>query len=160
MPYEATIVITIPEQATYPQIKEAIRVATETFKMDPDSWSIQVSSEANTSWAHIFYSHPSPTFLDLIVAFWAERIRGIATERVHRITQAQYFEELVAKTRSGGAGRAIVEELATLSAKGVTTTGMIAWMQEVCADADLVLRELRTVREAGYEPSRGIDSYP
>jgi hypothetical protein len=100
------------------------------------------------------------SFLDIIVAFWAERIRGIATVRVRRITQAEYFEELAAKTRSGSAGCAIFEELATLSAKGVTTTGMIAWMQEVCTEADLVLKELRMVREAGYEPSRGIDSYP
>ena len=87
-----------------------------------------------------------------------ERMSGIAAERVHWTTRAPYFAALAAKTRSRGAVPAIVDELAPRSAKGATTTGMIAETIKICADADPVLKELRTAREAGHKPNRGIGS--
>jgi hypothetical protein len=160
MPYEATLIIEISAQTDYALVKRCISQATEKFKMGPDAWSIQVSSEPHASWGFVYYTHPSPAFLDRIIEFWLTKIPDMSCERVHRITQAQFFEALAAKMRSGEAAIGIVNELALLSGKGVTTTGMIEWVAELHDDIGAVLQELRTVRQSPYSPERPIESYP
>lgn len=160
MPYESTIVISIPAQGSYQEIKDHIGACTKLHGMEPDKWSICVTSEENSSWAFVYYTHPSPAFLDRINSSWQQRFHDCAIERVHRITSDQFFDDLARSTRSGLVGLGIVHELVELSKKGVTTTGMIEYMKEVRSDAEMIMDKLSHVRQAPYEPGKGIETYP
>ena len=160
MPYESTIVVSIPDQGTYQDIKEHITATNESTEMEPDRWSICVTSEKNNSWGFIYYTHPSPTFLDNINKSWSKRFPGCAIERVHRITQPQFFEVLANETESGMIGIGMVQHLIDLSSKGVTTTGMIDWMNDVHKDAGMILTKLQKIRGAPYEPGKNAETYP
>jgi preprotein translocase subunit Sec63 len=128
--------------------------------MEPDRWSICISSEENSSWAFVYYTHPSPAFLDRINASWKMKFEDCNVERVHRITSDQFFSNLANSTRSGMVGLGIVHELVELSKKGVTTTGMIEYMKEVRLDAEMVMDRLSDVRQAPYEPGKDVEAYP
>lgn len=160
MPYESTIVVSIPDQGSYQDIKEHIAACQSLHGMEPIRWSICVTSEENSSWGFIYYSHPSPGILDRINYSWNQRFPECAIERVHRITQPKFFEELMDKTESGMIGIGMVQHLMDLSSKGVTTTGMIDWMQDVRKDSLMILGHLQKIREAPYEPGKGAEAYP
>lgn len=160
MPYESTIVVSIPDQGSYQDIKEHIAACTSLHGMEPDRWSISVTSEENSSWGFIYYTHPSPAILDRINQSWQQRFEDCAFERVHRITQPKFFEQLAEETKSGSIGVKIVDQLVSLACRGVTTTGMIEWMKEVREDSDMILKSLKEVRQAPYEPGRDAETYP
>lgn len=160
MPYESTIVISIPDHGSLQDIKGHISACTSLHGMEPDRWSICISSEENSSWAFVYYTHPSPAFLDKINTSWKMKFSECNIERVHRITSDQFFDDLARSTRSGMVGLGIVHELVELSKKGVTTTGMIEYMKEVKQDAEMVMDQLSHVRQAPYEPGKGVESYP
>jgi hypothetical protein len=160
MPYESTIVISIPDHGSLQEIKGHISACTSLHGMEPDRWSICISSEENSSWAFVYYTHPSPAFLDRINASWKMKFEDCNVERVHRITSDQFFSNLANSTRSGMVGLGIVHELVELSKKGVTTTGMIEYMKEVRLDAEMVMDRLSDVRQAPYEPGKDVEAYP
>ena len=160
MPYESTIVLTIPDHGSYQEIKEHITHVTSLHGKEPDRWSITVSSDENTSWGFIYYAHPSPAFLDKINWSWSQRFPDSAIERVHRISDPKFFENLCNKTKSGLIGIGMCQHLIDLSERGVTTTGMIEWMNEVRKDSILILSDLQRIREAPYEPGQGAETYP
>lgn len=160
MPYESTIVISIPAHGSYQEIKDHINACNSLHGMEPDRWSICVTSEENSSWAFIYYTHPSPGILDRINTSWEQRFPDCAIERVHRITQQKFFDYLLSKTKCGMVGAGMIHELTELSAKGVTTTGMIDWMKEVNRDSEMILNCLQKIRESPYEPGKGVEAYP
>ena len=160
MPYESTIVVSIPDQGSYQDIKEHISACNSLHGMEPDRWSICVTSEEGSSWGFVYYTHPSPAFLDRINYSWQQRFPDCAIERVHRITQPKFFENLMEKTESGLIGIGMVQHLADMSSKGVTTTGMIDWMQDVRKDSLMIIGHLQKVREAPYEPGKSAETYP
>jgi hypothetical protein len=160
MPYESTIVVSIPDQGSYQDIKEHISATTSLHGLEPDRWSICVTSETNSSWGFIYYTHPSPAVLDRMNFSWNQRFPECAIERVHRITQPKFFEDMVNKTQSGMIGIGMVQHLIDLSSKGVTTAGMIDWMQDVRRDSLMILGTLQKVREAPYEPGKNTEAYP
>lgn len=160
MPYESTIVISIPAHGSYQEIKDHIGACTSLHGMEPDRWSICVTSEENSSWAFVYYTHPSPAFLDRINESWEQRFKDCDIERVHRITSEQFFDDLARSTTCGMVGLGIVHELVELSKKGVTTTGMIEYMKDVKKDVDLIANRLTNVRQAPYEPGKGTETYP
>lgn len=160
MPYESTIVVSIPDQGSYQDIKEHISACTSLHGMEPDKWSICVTSEKNSSWGFIYYTHPSPAILDRINYSWHQRFPECSVERVHRITQPKFFEDLAESTKSGSVGIRMVDQLVSLTCRGVTTTGMIEWMKEVKHDSDMILSKLNQVRQAPYEPGKDVEAYP
>jgi len=160
MPYESTIVVSIPDQGTYQEIKEHIAACASIHDLAPDRWSICVTSQPNSSWGFIYYSHPSPSMLDQVNYSWQQRFENCAIERIHRITQAKFFETLAKNTKSGFIGIDMVDHLMELSNKGVTTNGMIEWMHEVRRDAIMMIGALQQAREAPYEPGKDSASYP
>jgi hypothetical protein len=160
MPYESTIVVSIPDQGSYQDIKEHISACTSLHGMEPDRWSICVTSEENSSWAFVYYSHPSPGILDLINNSWRMKFPDCAIERVHRITNGKFFSDLARETKSGLVGGGMVHQLMELSQKGVTTMGMIDWMQDVKTDSEMILSSLKKIREAPDEPGKDVEAYP
>ena len=160
MPYESTIVLSIPETGSYQDIKEHIASVTSMFGMEPDKWSIVVTSEENSSWAYVYYTHPSPAILDRINHAWTTRFSECSIERVHRISNPKFFEDLCNKTKSGLIGIGMVQHLMSLSERGVTTTGMIEWMNDVRRDSISILSDLQRIRESPYEPGKGSETYP
>ena len=160
MPYESTIVVTIPEDGTFLEIKQHIAAVTNEYQMDPDKWSITVTSDPHNSWGFIYYEHPSPLFLDKINLSWKQRFPNSSIERIHRISQPKFFEDIANKTTSGMIGIGMVQHLIDLSAKGVSTNGMIDWMQDVGRDSLLIIDCLQKVRGSPYEPGKDTSAYP
>jgi hypothetical protein len=114
MPYESTIVLSIPETGSSQDIKEHIASVTSMFGMEPDKWSIvRGAAKRTTSWAYVYYTHT------VARRSWTGSItpgppgcqQRCSIERVHRISNPKFFEDLCNKTKSGLIGIGVVQHL-------------------------------------------------
>jgi hypothetical protein len=160
MPYESTIVLNVPADGTYFDIKQHIKETTIQHGIEPEKWSITVTSEPHCSWGYVSYVHPFYGAIDMVNASWSLRFPNCSIERIHRVTQKKFFEDIANNTRSGLIGIGIVHNLVELSNKGVSTAGMLAWIKDVRFDCKLIKECLEGVRGLPYEPGKDHNNYP
>lgn len=147
MAYELTMVFTVPDHGTFLDISLHIEETKKQFGLEPSAYCMTATGdEAKGDWAWVCWSADDHKLLDVVIQFWAKKFPDCIVERVHRINKSKFFERLVKKTRRSEVMQHTVASLANMASKGVTTAGMIEYAEELLADMELVVRELKRAR--------------
>jgi len=147
MAYELTMVFTVPDHGTFLEISEHIQRTKKDLGIEPSCYCMTASGEESRGdWAWIRWEDDDHVKLDFVIKYWARKFPNCIVERVHRINKSKFFEKLFKKTRRSEVMQHAVASIAHLASKGVTTAGMISHAEEILADMELIVRELRKAR--------------